>query len=247
MTEPRLFVDVPLAEGAEVALDRARLHYLGHVLRRRAGEPVLVFNGRDGEWRAVLEPAGRQVGRLRIGGQVRPQAAEPGPVLYLAPPKRPRLEWLVEKAVELGVARIVPVLTERTVVKLANPERLRAQLVEAAEQCRRLTVPVMDEPRPLWQALAARAAGSALLMADEAGGGAALLDALRREPAGDLLVGPEGGFAPAEAAALRARPGTIPVSLGSLILRTETAAIVLLACWQAARAAGATAGRPGAG
>jgi 16S rRNA (uracil1498-N3)-methyltransferase len=237
MTEPRLYVEAPLEAGAELGLDRARLHYLGRVLRRRAGERVLVFNGRDGEWRAVLEPAGRNAARLRVAEPVRPQMAEPGPVLYLAPPKRPRLEWLLEKAVELGVARIVPVLTERTVVKLANRERLRTQMVEAAEQCRRLTLPLLDEPLPLWDALAARPPGSPLLMADEAGGGVPLLDALRRAPAADFLVGPEGGFAPAEATLLRAKPDTLPVSLGPLILRTETAAILLLACWRAARAA----------
>jgi 16S rRNA (uracil1498-N3)-methyltransferase len=232
MTTPRLFIDLPLSATGSVPLDRAQLHYLTQVLRRRAGDPVLVFNGRDGEWQATLEISGRHAGSLQAVEMTRPQCLEPGPTLYLAPPKRPRLEWLLEKATELGVGRIQPVITERTVSRLANPDRLGAQIIEAAEQCRRLTVPELAEPLPLAAALARRDAGDRLLFADERGG-EALADALRSGRAPSLLIGPEGGFTEAERAVVRAASKVIPVSLGPTILRTETAAIMMLAGWRA--------------
>jgi 16S rRNA (uracil1498-N3)-methyltransferase len=243
MSPPRLFVDQPLAAGVRLALGRPQAHYLRHVLRLRAGDMVLAFNGTEGEWAARLDGA-REPALLPVE-LLRPQRPEPGPTLLVAPIKRPRLEWLLEKAVELGVGRILPVLTGRGVVRTEASERLRARIVEAAEQCGRLTVPEVAEPMRLGAAVDAATAAAGLLgFADEAGGGVPLLAALEAEPLDALLVGPEGGFAPAERAALLARPQVRPVSLGPLILRTETAAIYAMACWRAVaeRRAGGAAG-----
>jgi 16S rRNA (uracil1498-N3)-methyltransferase len=242
MAPPRLFVDQPLAAGARLALGRPQAHYLRHVLRLRAGDMVLVFNGADGEWAARLDGAREPV--LLPAELLRPQRPEPGPTLLLAPIKRPRLEWLLEKVVELGVGRILPVLTERSVVRPEASQRLRARVVEAAEQCGRLTVPEIAEPMRLGAAVDAATAAGLLAFADEAGGGAPLIAALEAEPLDALLVGPEGGFAPPERTALLARPRVRPVSLGPLILRAETAAIYAMACWRAVaeRRAGGVAG-----
>lgn len=233
MRVPRLLVEQPLAEDELLPLDEGPAHYLRTVLRLRPGATVLAFNGRDGEWACALEVAGRGT-LLRTRRRERAQEAEPGPVLLFAPIKRPRLEWLVEKAVELGVRRLLPVLTERTVVKLEAPSRLRARIVEAAEQCGRLTVPELAEPAPLEAALAEPAALGSIAFADEAGAAEPLARLLARGLPDALLVGPEGGFTPAERQALRARPGVRPVSLGPRILRAETAALCLLATWSQA-------------
>jgi 16S rRNA (uracil1498-N3)-methyltransferase len=200
-------------------------------MRLRAGATVLVFNGVDGEWAATLED-GRQP-RLVAGERHRPQRSEPGPTLLVAPIKRPRLEWLLEKAVELGVGRILPVLTERSVVRPEASHRLRAHVIEAAEQCGRLTVPEVAEPMALISVVDAVTSGGSLGFADEAGGGIPLITALETASIGSVLIGPEGGFSPNERAVLLARPQVRPVSLGPLILRAETAAIYAMACWRA--------------
>lgn len=233
---PRLHLPARLEAGAALRLDAARAHYLTHVLRLRAGAPLRVFNAEDGEWRAVLAAVGKRDATLEVGERLRTPAPEPGPVLHLAPIRRSRLDWLVEKAVELGAGGLVPLLTERTVVRLENPERLRAIVVEAAEQCERLTVPELAAPRPFGAWLAAREAGRPLLFADEAGGGRPLAEALAETGTPDLLVGPEGGFAPQERVLLHAAPGVRPVTLGPRILRAETAALAMLAAWLAASA-----------
>ena len=175
---PQLRLASRLEPGASLRLDAPRAHYLTHVLRLRAGAPLRVFNAEDGEWRAVLAAVGKRDATLELAEQVRPPSPEPGPVLHFAPIRRSRLDWLVEKAVELGVGGLVPLLTERTVVKLENPERLRAIVVEAAEQCERLSVPELAAPRPFGAWLAAREPGRVLLFADEAGGGRPLAEAL---------------------------------------------------------------------
>lgn len=236
MRVPRLLVGQPLGENELLQLDAASAHYLRTVLRLRPGATVLAFNGRDGEWACALELVGRTT-LLRARRQERAQAAEPGPVLLFAPIKRPRLEWLVEKAVELGARRLVPVLTERTVVRLEGTDRLRARIVEAAEQCGRLTVPELATPAPLPAALGEPGAPGRVAFADEAGDAEPLVRLLARALPDALLVGPEGGFTPEERHWLRTRGDIAPVSLGPRILRAETAALCLLAIWSQAAAA----------
>lgn len=226
MTIPRLFVDGGLAPGARISLEPARVSYLLTVLRRRAGDPVLLFNCADGEWMARLAVARRREVVLEVGERTRAPAAEAGTTLALAPIRRSRLDWVVEKAVELGVGRIEPVLTERGVVKLDNPGRLRAIAVEAAEQCGRLSVPVIEPPVLLHVWLDRLGTGACVLLADEARDGVPLHAA---PEAAALLIGPEGGFSPAERSMLRDDPAVVPIRLGPLILRAETAALVALA------------------
>jgi 16S rRNA (uracil1498-N3)-methyltransferase len=236
MTVPRLHVVAALAEGAEIRLGGDRAHYLRHVLRLREAASVHLFNGSDGEWRAGIAAVGRHEVTLTVGDRIRPQAVEPGPTLAFAPIRRNRLDWLIEKAVELGVAHLVPVITERTVVRPEGSARLKAIAIEAAEQCERLTVPPIDAPQPLAAWLAARKTGEPLLFADERGEGEPLARVLRNRDAGAFfMVGPEGGFTPAERRLLLAAEGAVPVTLGPRILRAETAALYLLACCQALR------------
>ncbi len=229
----RLYVDLPLKEGMAIEPSPAQSHYLLTVMRQRAGDAIGLFNGREGEWLAVLEPTGRRWCRLSVGEQLREQVSEPGPALAFAPLKRTRQEFLIEKATELGAARLEPVFTERSVVDRLNRERLRTIAVEAAEQCGRLTVPGIGAPIPLEAWLAERPLDGSLYLADEARDGPPFVQALADHGPGDLLVGPEGGFSPDERAALREREDVVPVSLGPRVLRAETAALAALACWQA--------------
>lgn len=231
MTIPRLHVALELRAEALLPLDRAQRHYLATVLRLGAGDPVLVFNGRNGEWAAALQGGGPAA--LRVGRRTRAPGDEPGPALLVAPIRAKRLEWLVEKAVELGVARILPVLTERTVARPESLARLRARVVEAAEQCGRLSLPELADPAPLLTTVDQVAADGIVAFADEAGDAPPILELLEAEPVVAILVGPEGGFTPAERQALRGRAGVRPVSLGPRRLRAETAAVHALACWSA--------------
>ncbi len=232
---PRLHLDDPrLQPGVTVSLDAARAHYLARVLRLGIGDTVILFNARDGEWRARITGCERRAAQLRVEDLLRPPQAEPGPSLWFAPPRRTRLEWLVEKAVELGVTRLCPVITARTVARLQRPERLRSIAVEAAEQCRRMSLPEIAPARELGAVLAEERV-PALLFADEGGAGRPLLTALQTHPGAAFLVGPEGGFTAAERAMLRARPEVVPVGLGPTILRSETAALYMLSGWRAVR------------
>jgi len=231
MRSPRLHVETPLAAGTWLELGPDRTHYLLRVLRLRPGAEVRVFNARDGEWSARIEGSGQRPVTLLVGERLRPPVISSGPTLFVAPPKRIRFEWLVEKTTELGVGRIVPVATRRTVAKPERADRLRLIAVEAAEQCERLDVPEI-EPLCGWEAFLGRLGGRPLLFADEAGG-QPLLPVLAAHPDAMLLVGPEGGFDPAEREALRARSGVVPVTLGPRVLRVETAAVAMLACRQA--------------
>lgn len=226
---PRLHVDVPLAAGAAVALADGQRHYLARVMRLGQGDAVRLFNGRDGEWLATFDGAGA-VPEERL----RPQQAAGEAWLLFAPPKKDRLRFLVEKATELGAARLQPVTTERTEPPAARVDKMRDWAIEAAEQCGRLDVPECMEQRPLAELTAGWPEGRSLLLADETGGGRPLIEACAEVtgPAA-LLVGPEGGFAPDELEALRGDRRVVPVSLGPHILRTETAALAALACWQA--------------
>jgi 16S rRNA (uracil1498-N3)-methyltransferase len=224
----RLHTTAELAAGAHPPLDARAAHYLAKVMRARSGDVVRLFNARDGEWRAELEVARRDVG-ARLVERVRAPAAEPGPTLAIAAIKRAKLELVVEKATELGVARIRPVATARAVVDRINRVRLEAIATEAAEQCERLSVPMIDELAPLAAVLAERAAEPPLYAALERADAAGLAAAIAARGPGDLLIGPEGGFADAERRALAAASDVLAVNLGPRILRAETAAIAGLA------------------
>lgn len=231
---PRLHVDAPLAEGKAVALGREQSHYLLNVLRLGPGEPVIVFNGRDGEWRARLSAAGRKQAALEIADMLRPQPA-PGDLHYLfAPLKSARLDYLAQKAVEMGASVLQPVLTRRTQVSRLNLDRLRANAVEAAEQCGILSLPEIRPERRLEQALAALEPERTLIFCDEEAPAAGPVETLRAvtEARLALLIGPEGGFDEGERRFLLARPGVVRLSLGPRILRADTAAVAALAIVQ---------------
>lgn len=244
----RLHIDAPLAEGAKAPLSRAQVHYLRNVMRRNEGDPLAVFNGRDGEFAATVELLGRKDGVVVLG--VRRRAPEPEPDLWLAfaPVKRAAVDAIVQKGTELGVARFVPVMTARANAARINEDRLAAIACEAAEQCGRLSVPAVAPLRSLAALLKGWPAERRLMYCDEAGdcqneewGGrtgraAPALKALKDAPAGPwaILIGPEGGFAPEERARLRGLDIVTPVTLGPRILRADTAAIAALTLWQAA-------------
>jgi 16S rRNA (uracil1498-N3)-methyltransferase len=226
---PRLFVDQPLAQSARVTVEGT---YLGAVLRLGPGDRVKLFDDRTGEWVADIVEAGKKRCTLAVTEHLRPREPVPDLWLLFAPIKRGRIDWLVEKATELGIARLVPAITQRTVVDRLNLDRLRAHAIEAAEQCERTALPELAEPAKLPTLLKHWPAGRTLYFADEAGGGASLADA-RPGPAA-ILVGPEGGFTDEERAAIAAVPDARPISLGPRILRADTAAIASISVWMAA-------------
>ena len=234
---PRLYVEAALTAGADVALEKGQAHYLANVLRLGTGAEVRLFNGRDGEWRAVIEAAGKRGAALRVEARIRPQETPPALDLAIAPLKKDAMDFLVAKAAEFGVTELRPVLTERTETRRVNLERVRAQLIEAAEQCERLDVPAVHEPQSLPEFLAGWPAECPLWCGDETGGGrpfaAALLDFRALAGAHGILIGPEGGFAPDELARLAGLAFVRRIDLGPRILRAETAALAALACWQA--------------
>jgi len=245
---PRLYVDHPLGPGIEVTLDEAQTHYLADVLRHEPGDTLLVFNGRDGEWQAALDRSGKRRAVLHLKEQTRVQDHGCDLHYLFAPLKRARLDYMVQKAVELGAARLQPVMTRYTQAERVNTARMRANAIEAAEQCGILSLPAIGEPLPLAGALAALEPGRTLVFCDEDAPTTDPLAALAgANPAGRVsetgrrggplavLIGPEGGFAPEERAALSARPGTVRLALGPRILRADTAAIAALALVQAAR------------
>lgn len=219
----RLHVDDPLDVGAELSPVAGAAHYLLVVMRLESGAEVALFNGRDGEWRAELIRVGRKDARLRVLGRLRGQQAEPGPCLLFAPVKRANTDLIVEKATELGVSSIRPVISARSIAERVRTDRLRLIAREAAEQCGRLTLPDIHEPAPL---IAAAAAAGSLLLCDTDPGAPALVPG---GSASAVLIGPEGGFAPEERARLLALDTVRPVSLGPRILRAETAVIAALA------------------
>jgi 16S rRNA (uracil1498-N3)-methyltransferase len=231
----RLFVEAELAPGAAVALDSAPANYLVNVLRLRAGADVLVFNGREGEWRASLVIAGRNRVALAVTEQTRPQPS-PGDLHYLfAPLKHARLDYMVQKAVEMGATRLQPVLTRHTQTQRINVKRMRANAVEAAEQCGILALPEIGEPVALEQAIADFDRSRLLVFCDEDAEVKDPVAALAsvRPPEGPtrlaVLIGPEGGFAEEERAALMKLPRVVRLALGPRILRADTAAVAALA------------------
>jgi 16S rRNA (uracil1498-N3)-methyltransferase len=229
-TIPRLFVTAPLAPGVRVVGTGMQAHYLGRVLRRAAGSPVHLFNSRDGEWCARIVTLRRGDAEFAVEMALRPQAAEPDIWLVFALLKRDAIDLVVQKATELGASALVPTITERTVVARLNEARLAAIAIEAAEQSERLTVPMLHPPARLPDLLASWPAERRLFAALERVAAPHLWPAPR--PAA-LLIGPEGGFTPAEVEALRRHPLVTPVSLGPRILRAETACLAGLALLQA--------------
>jgi 16S rRNA (uracil1498-N3)-methyltransferase len=233
---PRLFVDAPLSAGHLVALERGQSNYLGNVLRLAAGDTVLVFNGRDGEWQAEIAGRKRPDG-LVVMAQTRPQDRLPDIAYVFAPLKHARLDYMVQKAVEMGASSLQPVLTRFTQVGRVNGERMRANVIEAAEQCGILSLAAVAEPVALDRYLAARDPERLLVFCDEAADVADPLRALQGMPASrgiDILIGPEGGFADEERAILLRQPHALRLSLGPRILRADTAAVAALALVQAA-------------
>ena len=228
----RLFVAPPLSPGVLVTLDPAQANYLGNVLRLKEGDQVLLFDGVSGEWLASVAEAGKKRMSLAVTEPTRAQEAVPDLALAFAPIKKGRVDWLVEKAVELGVARLQPVITQRTIVDKLNLERMRAHIVEAAEQCGRTSLARIDETVKLDAFLRALDGKRTLYFADETGGAPAAR-AFATGPA-TLLTGPEGGFTPEEAVLIRAAPRATAISLGPRILRAETAALAGVAAWMAA-------------
>ena len=234
---PRLFVDRPLAAGARLTLDRGQSNYLLNVLRLKPEAAVLVFNGRDGEWRARLDGTGRKAADLLPEAQVRAQTP-PGDLLYLfAPLKHARLDYVVQKAVEMGASALKPVLTRRTQTSRVNRARMRANAIEAAEQCGILSIPEVLAEEDFGRALAGLEPDRLLVFCDEEAPVSDPLSALSqaRAAAGKLAVavGPEGGFTQEERALALSHPRIVRLSLGPRILRADTAAVAALALTQA--------------
>jgi 16S rRNA (uracil1498-N3)-methyltransferase len=227
----RLFVEAELGHDVQLQADPSQANYLLNVLRLRAGDQVRVFNGRDGEWAATLTDTTKRGCQLVLGQQTRPQVAGPDIDYLFAPLKRTRLDYMVQKAAELGVRRLRPVMTRHTVAERVNLERVRANAIEAAEQCGVLWVPDVLAPVKLEAALVGWDAARTLIFADEGAAIQSPIRALSQVPPGPVavLIGPEGGFHADERALLRAQLFTVPVSLGPRIMRADTAAVALLA------------------
>jgi 16S rRNA (uracil1498-N3)-methyltransferase len=233
---PRLFVDAALSDGASVPLDRDQFNYLVNVLRLQPGDAALVFNGREGEWRAVLQPSGRKSAVLSVAEPVRAQD-RPGDLHYLfAPLKHARLDYMVQKAVELGASHLQPVTTRHTQVSRLNLERMRANVIEAAEQCGVLSVPTVSEAIPLERAIRDIDPSRRLLFCDEDApiyDPVLALSAVSGSSSMAVLIGPEGGFSEDERAMLLRHPGIVRLALGPRILRADTAAVAALTLAQA--------------
>lgn len=231
---PRLFVETALAAGTELRIDGGQAHYLVGVMRLKAGDPVRLFDDASGEWLAIVRQIGKRDLVVEISAQLAPREAVPDLWLCAAPIKKGRIDWVAEKACELGVARLIPVLTRRTVVDRLNLDRLRAHMIEAAEQCGRTALPELAEPMKLAALLRDWPAERALFFADEAGGAPALEAMRARAGPAAILIGPEGGFDDAERDAIKALPQAIGVALGPRILRADTAAAAAVSLWMAA-------------
>lgn len=233
----RLYVEAPLGLGVRVEPSPAQAHYLLHVMRAKAGEFVSLFNGRDGEWLARIADLSKRSCILNCELAIAPQHAVPDVWLVFAPIKKIPADYLAQKATELGVRRLQPIITRRTIVSRVNLERVRANAIEAAEQSGRLSVPDVGEPQTLSALLAHWPGERKLVFCDEAGDAPPLRDALAAAPDGPwaILTGPEGGFDASERDALRAKPFVVPAVLGPRILRADTAALAALAIWQSVK------------
>lgn len=232
----RLSVDAPLGAAATVTLSEAQAHFLLHVVRMADGDSVALFNGRDGEWQGVITHLTKRSATITLSTLLRPQTTDRDLWLCFAPIKGHRIDTIVEKATELGVCVIQPVLTERTVVSRVNLDRFHANAREAAEQSERLSLPEIRAPLTLEKLLAGWEENRTLIHCDERGSAPTLARALRALPPGapsGILIGPEGGFAPDEQRMIAAHPQCLAVTLGPRILRADTAAIAAMTLWQA--------------
>lgn len=231
---PRLFVDETLSEGRELRIEGGQAHYLLHVMRLKAGAPVKLFDDRTGEYLATVSATGKRDLVVTVEAKLREREAAPDLWLCQALIKKDRLDWIAEKSCELGIARFVPILTQRCVADKLKEDRLRAQMIEAAEQCERTALPEIGELAKLDTLLRDWPSDRTLLFCDERGGdplAAAIQGASL--PKAAILIGPEGGFTDQENSAIRAHPNALPVSLGPRILRADTAALAAIAIWMA--------------
>jgi 16S rRNA (uracil1498-N3)-methyltransferase len=230
---PRLYVESELAPGP-LRIDGPPAHYLISVMRLKAGDPVKLFDDRTGEWLAIANTVNRRDIILDVTERLREREAVPDLWLCAAPLKKGRIDWMVEKACELGVARVVPVVTRRSVVDNPKHDRLRAHMIEAAEQCGRTALPQLADTVKLPTLLRDWPAERALFFADETGGAPAL-EAIRAHPGpAAVLIGPEGGFDAQEREAIRATKGAVGISLGPRILRADTSAAAAVSLWMGA-------------
>jgi 16S rRNA (uracil1498-N3)-methyltransferase len=243
---PRLYVASPLADGMAVEIDGNAAHYLRNVMRIAVGDPLRLFDDISGEWLARCTVVDKKSVSVALTDQLRAREVVPDLWLCFAPVKKAPLDWLVEKATELGAARLVPVITERTIVDRVNLDRLRSITIEAAEQCGRTALPSIADPVKLPALLAAWPAERRLLFADE-NGGAPAVAAMTAPPPAALLTGPEGGFTSRERALLLDHPATTGISLGPRILRAETAALAGIALWTALHEPAISSLAPGTG
>ncbi len=232
----RLFVSHDLADGSSVQLSRDQAHYLGTVTHQKVGDQVFLFNGRDGEWGCDILHLDQKKAVVRAAQQSRPQQSTAPLMLMFAPLQRPAIDFLVQKAAELGVTDLQPVLTERTTTKRTNSDRMVSIAVEASEQCERLDVPTIHAPKDLMGLLGSDHAGSMIIYCDEGENVPSMLTALKGvwSRPWAILIGPERGFSPVERAALRDQDNVMSVGLGPRILRSDTAAVAALALFQAA-------------
>ena len=227
----RLFLDAPLEAGCTIACTHDQANYLRNVLRMGSGTTVLVFNGRDGEWRATLDATAKRGANLHITEQTRAQTTGPDIDYLFAPLKRSRLDYMVQKVTEMGVARLRPVITQHTIAERVNSERMRANAIEAAEQCGVLRVPDVSAPERLENILANWVPSRTIIFCDERASEQnpiARLGRLAPSPVA-VLIGPEGGFSADERASLTRRSFVVPISLGPRIMRADTAAVAALA------------------
>jgi 16S rRNA (uracil1498-N3)-methyltransferase len=230
----RLYTNQPLSAGSSIELSSENVHYLSNVMRKKAGYQLELFNGKDGQWLGEIESLQKKSGQVRILNQTRMQKPEPDIWLCFAPVKNAPINNLVEKATELGVSVLQPVITNRTIVNRVNTERLVANVMDASQQCERLTLPTVQEPLKLEKLLENWDISRKLILCDESGKGQTIipaLQALKQTPCA-ILIGPEGGFSQTEFEIMRNKPYIIPVSMGPRILRADTAAIAALTCVQ---------------
>ncbi len=236
---PRLFIDEPLAEGMHLHIDGAQAHYLANVMRMKAGDTVVLFDDRTGEYRGEIAEAAKRAVVVTLTEKLRTREQVPDLWLCAAPIKRARFDWIAEKACELGARRFVPVQTARTIVGKIKPDRLRAHMIEAAEQCERSSLPELRELTKLDKLLKDWPTGRHLFFADErihaSGEGSFRKALVAHDGAAAILIGPEGGFTDAEGEMIRACPQAVPVSLGPRILRADTAAVAAVSLWMAGR------------
>lgn len=234
MSQIRLYTQSPLSVDNSIELLKENVHYLSNVMRKKAGYQLVLFNGQDGEWLGEIEYMDKKSGQVRLLKQLRQQKAEPDIWLCFAPVKNAPINNLVEKATELGVAVLQPVITQHTITSKVNTERLLANAIEAAEQSERLTIPKVNEPVKLQDLLDKWDGSRKLILCDESGSGQPVDKALR--PIGSqpcaILIGPEGGFAQTEFEIMKNKPYIVRVGMGPRILRADTAAIAALTCYQ---------------